>query len=298
MESISMKKIFSVAASLLAAFLTALPAVAQDIDKLKTGGPYVPTPQAVVDQMLKMGAVTDKDYVIDLGSGDGVIVLTAARQLKAGGMGIDIDPDLVRQSNASAQKSGVADRVKFVQLDVFKADISKASVLTLYLLPGMMLNLRTKIFTELKPGVRVVSHDYHFGDWSPDDTISFDVPEKEMITGVPRATVYRWNVPAKVAGKWEIKVAGGETYDLELKQRFQNITESIGNANGRLVRPQAVSLKGGDISFTLPDGKNVSRFSGRVNGETMEGTVELAGGKPATAKWTATRTAAAKVVME
>ena len=117
------------AATLCAAFFLLSPAIAQDIDKLKTGGPYVPTPQVVVDQMLKLGAVNEKDYVIDLGSGDGIIVLTAARSFKAGGMGIDIDPDLVRQSNASAQKSGVADRVKFVQMDVFKADLSKASVL-------------------------------------------------------------------------------------------------------------------------------------------------------------------------
>jgi phospholipid N-methyltransferase len=284
------------AASLSAALLFASLALAQDIDKLKTGGPYVPTPQVVVDQMLKLAAVVEKDFVIDLGSGDGVIVLTAARTYKCGGMGIDIDPDLVRQSNASAQKFGVADRVRFVQLDVFKADLDKASVLTLYLLPAMMMNLRTKVFTELKPGVRVVSHDYHFGDWSPDDTISFDVAEKEAITGVPRATLYKWIVPAKVAGKWEIKVAGGETYELSLRQRFQNITESSAGANGRFIRPQAVALKGGDISFTLPDGKNVSRFSGRVNGDAMEGMVELP--SKAAAKWTATRTAAAAVVVE
>ena len=285
------------AAALFAAFLVALPVTAQDVDKLKTGGPYVPTPQLVVDQMLRLGAVSEKDYVIDLGSGDGVIVLTAARSFKAGGMGIDIDPDLVKQSNASAQKFGIADRVRFVQQDVFKADLSKASVLTLYLLPGMMMNLRSKIFTELKPGVRVISHDYHFGDWSPDDSVGFDVPEKEMVTGVPRATVYKWIVPAKVAGKWEIKVAGGETYELNLKQRFQNISESTAGANGRFIRPQAVKLNGAEISFVLPDGKNISRFSGRVNGEAMEGMVELTGGKTMV-KWTAVRTAEAKVVME
>ena len=285
------------AATLCAAFFLLPPALAQDIDKLKTGGPYVPTPQVVVDQMLRLGAVSEKDYVIDLGSGDGIIVLTAARSFKAGGMGIDIDPDLVRQSNASAQKSGVAERVKFVQMDVFKADLSKASVLTLYLLPGMMMNLRSKIFSELNPGVRVISHDYHFGDWSPDDSVGFDVPEKEMVTGVPRATVYKWIVPAKVAGKWEIKVAGGETYELNLKQRFQNITESTAGANGRFIRPQTVKLSGREISFVLPDGKKISRFSGRVNGEAMEGMVDLPGGK-GMAKWTAVRTAEAKVVME
>jgi len=290
------RSIFS-AATLFAAFFIAMPGVAQDIDKLKTGGPYVPTPQVVVDQMLRLGAVNEKDYVIDLGSGDGIIVLTAARSFKAGGMGIDIDPDLVKQSNASAQKSGVADRVKFVQMDVFKADLSKASVLTLYLLPGMMMNLRSKIFNELSPGVRVISHDYHFGDWSPDDSVGFDVPEKEMVTGVPRATVYKWLVPAKIAGKWEIKVTGGETYELNLKQRFQNIVESSASSGSKALKPQLVSIKGTEISFMLPDGKGLARFSGRVNGETMDGMVDLAGGKMM-AKWTARRTTTAAVLTE
>ena len=292
-----MKRSISTAAMLIAASLFAGSTPAQDIDKLKTGGPYVPTPQLVVDQMLKLGGVGEKDYVIDLGSGDGVIVLTAARTHKAGGMGIDIDPELVRQSNASAQKYGIADRVRFIQQDVFKADLSQASVLTLYLLPGMMLNLRTKVFTELKPGVRVVSHDYHFGDWYSDDSVGFDVPEKEAITGVPRATLYKWIVPAKIAGKWEIKVAGGETYELNLKQRFQNITEASAIAGNKMLRPQSVSLRGSEFSFLLPDGKGVARFSGRVNGDKMEGMADLAGGKAA-ARWTATRTAAAAVLME
>jgi len=292
-----MKRSQFFAAVLIAACCIAMPGLAQDIDKLKTGGPYVPTPQVVVDQMLRLGAVTEKDYVIDLGSGDGVIVLTAARSFKAGGMGIDIDPDLVRQSNASAQKFGVADRVKFVQMDVFKSDLSKASVLTLYLLPGMMMNLRSKIFNELNPGVRVISHDYHFGDWSPDDSVGFDVPEKEMVTGVPRATVYKWLVPAKIAGKWEVKVTGGETYELTLKQRFQSIVESSASSGSKALKPQSVSIKGSEISFTLPDGKGMARFSGHVNGESMEGMVDLASGKTM-ARWTARRTAAASVLTE
>src|SRR4029078_13432780 len=113
---------------------------------------------------------SEKDQWIGLASADGVIVLTAARQFKARGMGVEIDPDLVKLSNASAQKFGIASRVRFVQEDGFKADLSKASVLTLYPLPSMMMNLRTKIFIELKPGTRVVSHDYHFGDWLADDS--------------------------------------------------------------------------------------------------------------------------------
>ena len=191
---------------LLTVLLSAAPAAAADIER--TGGPYVPTPLVVVEHMLRVANVRANDYVIDLGSGDGVIVLTAARQFKASGMGVDIDPELVTLSNEKAVKLGVADRVRFAQQDVFKTDLSKATVLTLYLLPEMMMNLRQKIFNELKPGVRVVSHDYHFGDWRPDDAVSFDVPEKEAITGVPAATVNLWVVPARIAGAWEVKKIG------------------------------------------------------------------------------------------
>jgi hypothetical protein len=272
-------------------------ASAQAQDTLKTGGPYVPTPQVVVDQMLRFANVGEKDFVIDLGSGDGVIVLTAAKQYQAGGMGVDIDADLVKQSNASAQKLGVADRVRFVQLDVFKADLSKASVLTLYLLPEMMINLRSKIFNELKPGTRVVSHDYHFGsEWSADDQIRFDVPEKEAINGVPSATVYLWHVPAKVAGKWEIRIAGGDTYELLLKQRFQNVEGSATSA-GRPLRPQLLALRGTEFSFALPGGKGIARFAGRVKDDAMEGTVELPGAQ-SPARWSAVRTAAGVVATD
>jgi hypothetical protein len=283
-------------AALLGAVFLAASARAADISDLKTGGPYVPTPQSVVDSMLRMAAVNEKDYVIDLGSGDGVIVLTAARQFKASGLGVEIDPDLVKLSNASALKFGIASRVRFVQEDVFKADLSKASVLTLYLLPSMMMNLRAKIFNELKPGTRVVSHDYHFGDWSSDDSISFDVPEKESVTGVPKATVLLWFVPARVAGNWEVKTAAGETYQVALNQRFQ-VIEGTATAGGKPVKAQNLILRGNDIAFAVPDGKGLSRFSGRVYGEAMEGTVEASGGKPAQ-RWTATLTAAGKVVIE
>jgi len=160
----------------------------------------------------------------------------------------------------------------------------------------MMMNLRNKIFNELRPGARVVSHDYHFGDWSSDDSIPLDVPEKESITGVPRATVLLWYVPASIAGTWDVKVAGGETYQLALKQRFQNV-EGMASSAGKPVKPQFMTLRGTDFTFALPDGKGVARFSGRANGEAMEGTVELPGGKVAQ-RWTATRTAVGKVVTD
>ena len=179
------RDIFAVVFALFA--LTQGPAFAQTKEIERTGGPYVPTPQIVVDQMLRFANVKDSDFVMDLGSGDGVLVRTAATQMKASGLGIEIDPDLVKRANDLAQKQGVAARANFQVMDVFKADLSKASVVTLYLLPGMMMNLRKKIYDELRPGARVVSHDYHFGDWEADDRITFDVPEKEMVTGVPRA---------------------------------------------------------------------------------------------------------------
>src|SRR5262245_56990037 len=158
--------------------------------------------------MLRIGKVGPNDFVIDLGSGDGVIVLTAAQKLKARGLGVDIDPELVKLSNNEAKKRGVADRVSFQVQDVFKTDISKATVVTLYLLPSMMMKLRSKIFDELKPGTHVVSHDYTFDDWRPDDQYAWDVPEKEKINGVPRATVFLWIIPAKIGGRWQVRVTG------------------------------------------------------------------------------------------
>ena len=194
------------AAGLAAAGLAATGALAADVER--TGGPYVPTPQVVVDEMLRMAKVGPADVVVDLGSGDGIIVLTAAQKHKARGSGVDIDPDLVKLSNDEAKRLGIADRAQFHVQDVFKADIGKATVVTLYLLPGMMVNLRPKIFNELRPGARVVSHDYHFADdWLPDDQFTFDVPEKEKVNGVGNATVYLWIVPAKVGGRWRIRVA-------------------------------------------------------------------------------------------
>jgi len=267
--------------------LSRLAAAAEDVEAKRTGGPYVPTPQVVVDEMLRIGKVGANDFVIDLGSGDGVIVLTAAQKLKARGFGVDIDPELVKLSNNEAKKRGVADRASFQVQDVFKADISKATVVTLYLLPGMMMNLRSKIFNDLKPGARVVSHDYHFDDWRADDQYTWDVPEKEKINGVPRATVYLWIIPAKIAGRWQVRVAGGgsaEEYELTLRQQFQTFTGEDAKG-GKLV---TTLLSGENISFALPTTGGRHTFKGRVTGDTMEGAVELPGGKGA-AKWTAVR---------
>jgi hypothetical protein len=266
-------------------------ASAVDVEEKRTGGPYVPTPQVVVDEMLKMGRVGPDDFLVDLGSGDGVIVLTAAQRYKTRGIGVDIDPQLVHLSNSEAKKRGIADRAAFHVQDVFKVDLGKATVVTLYLLPGMMVNLRPKLLKELRPGTRVVSHDYHFGDWAADDQYTWDVPEKEKVNGVPRATVYLWIVPASVAGKWRLELAGpgAGKYELALKQQFQNLDGAVSGAGakGGLKLTQS-SLRGEAITFAFPASGGRHLFKGAVSGDRMEGSVDLAGGK-GTVKWSATR---------
>ena len=256
----------------------------------RTGGPYVPTPQVVVDEMLRMARVGANDFVVDLGSGDGVIVLTAAQKHKARGFGVDIDPELVKLSNSEAKRLGVAARARFYVQDVFKADISKATVVTLYLLPNMMLDLRPKILADLRPGTRVVAHDYHFGEWQPDDQYTWDVPEKEKVNGIPRATVYLWIVPARVAGRWRLNLAApaDEKFDLTLRQNFQSLDGTVAGGGAKGVKLTQSRLSGTEISFAFPSGGDRHLFKGRVAGDTMDGTVELAGGKGATS-WTATR---------
>lgn len=251
----------------------------------RTGGPYVPTPQIVVDQMLRMANVGANDFVLDLGSGDGVIVLTAAQQYKARGLGVDIDPALVKLSNANAKKLGIDDRAAFEVQDVFKADVSRASVITLYLLPSMMNSLRGKIFLEAKPGTRVVSHDYTFGEWQPDNYVTLEVPEKEKINGTPRATIYLWVVPAKVAGKWQVRIDGGEAVDVTFRQDFQSLQGRAATGDKSLALPYA-SLRGSDVSFTIGAGQSRRVFTGTVAGDVMRGTVEVNG---RTAKWTASK---------
>ena len=284
---------------LLAALLMiAASAFAAD-DSQRTGGPYVPTPQVVVDAMLRMANVGASDFVIDLGSGDGVIVLTAATQFKARGFGVDIDPELVKLSNDTAKKRGVADRARFLQQDVFKADLGQATVLTLYLLPAMMIDLRSKIFNELSPGARVVSHDYHFGgEWLADDELTFDVPEKEMVTGVPTATVRLWVVPAKIAGTWSLKLpagSGSDSYELTLRQYYKTVEGTAAMGGGRPARLTQAALRGEEFSFAFPvEGKaQAARFTAKVRGDAMEGVAELPDKR--TVRFTGVRTAAGMV---
>ena len=162
------------------------------------GAPYVPTPTAIVDRMLTLAKVGPGDYIVDLGSGDGRLVTTAVAKYKArGGMGVELDGKLVKEANENAATAGVADRVKFVQGDLFKADVRDATVVTLYLLPGMLGDVEEKLAKELKPGTRVISHDYPLPSWKHVDVVAFDTQEKVPISGTTRTVLLLYRVPSK-----------------------------------------------------------------------------------------------------
>lgn len=149
---------------------------------------YVPTPQSVVDEMLALAKVTKDDVLYDLGSGDGRIPITAAQKFGTRGVGIDINPERINEANENAQKAGVTDRVKFLQQDLFETDISEATVVTLYLLPSLNVKLRPELFSQLKPGTRIVSHDFDMGEWKPERVVK----TKEG------STIYYWVIPEEV----------------------------------------------------------------------------------------------------
>ncbi len=206
--------------------------------------PFITTPDRVTLAMLQIARVGKTDRLIDLGSGDGRIVITAARRFGAQGLGVEIVPDLVQRSRAAASTAGVADRVQFLEQDLFKTDLSAATVITMYLLPEVNLQLRPALLA-LTPGTRVVSHDWDMGDWPPDRTQTLDVPEKQ-IGREKRSHVHLWWVPAPVAGVW----CGPGGRRLTLTQHFQLVQgrlEESGGASqlvsGRL-RGTALSLNG------------------------------------------------------
>lgn len=255
----------------------------------RSGGPFVPTPPAVVEAMLKLAEVGPGDFVVDLGSGDGRIVLAAAKLHKASGVGLEIDPDLVDQANASARSQGIAGRARFVRQDVREADLSRASVLTLYLLPGMMQALRTKLITELKPGTRVVSHDFTFEQWKPDRTVTVETREKYDMSGLWTSDVHLWIVPAAVQGAWRGKLEGGPGGEirLDIRQGFQYFGGKLAR-NGRALVVKDGRIAGQKLSFTVnSDNGRLERYSATVGRDSMGG--EVRDGETVVARWNATR---------
>ena len=263
-------------------------ALAAGAQEVKDGGPYVPTPQKVVDAMLELAGVGARDFVMDLGSGDGRIVLTAATRFQARGLGLDIDQDLVDRANGSAERLGIADRVRFLKQDVRVADLSEVTVLTLYLLPGMMNTLRPKLLKELKPGVRVVSHDFDFGDWKADRSVEVDTPEKYDMSGSWTSTVHLWVVPAPVQGTWRgaLPGANGGQFQLQLRQDFQRFEGKI-ERGGKEIALRDGRVEGSRIRFTVPRDGGTEIFDAVVDGGKMTG--EVRGNGVTSVKWSASR---------
>lgn len=231
--------------------------------------PYVPTPQAVVDEMLRLADVQPNDFVIDLGCGDGRIPVTAAAFFGARALGIDIDPGRIAESHANAKAANVVGRVEFRQGNLFDLDLSAATVVTMYLLPEINLKLRPRLFQMLRPGTRVVSHDFSMGDWKPDRVVSV---QKRM---------YYWVIPAQVAGLWKLDTdlpgVGMKSFELEVRQTYQHI-DPFARAEKRNYAVWEPRLNGKSISFIIVDNDLAHRFEGTVEGKRIEGVVRTGAG--------------------
>lgn len=233
-----------------AALLVAHPVLAQPAPNLDV--PYVPTPQEVVDRMLEIAKVSAKDFVMDLGCGDGRMLVTAASRFGARGFGVDLNPVRIKEATENAARANVADKVKFEVRNLFDTPIKDADVLTMYLLPSVNLQLRPRILDEMKPGSRIVSHAFNMGEW--------DTDQRETVDG---REVYFWIVPAKFEGKWTI-TDGGSKIELDLKQAFQKLEGSAqsgaskGKAQGRIA--------GQDVRLSVDLDGQTRIFAGRLSG--------------------------------
>lgn len=242
--------------------------------------PYAATPEAVGLEMLRLAAVTGRDTVYDLGSGDGRLVIEAARRFGARAVGVEIDGALVQDSREHAARAGVGDRVTFLWRTLFEVDLHGASVVTLYLLPEVNLRLRPRLLAQLAPGARVVSHDFDMGDWPPDRVLRVRGPDREH-------RLLLWIVPAQVDGAWDLTVEtpdGARRYRAIFRQRFQRFAGSLAGGDGE--RPVTDgTLRGDEIAFQALG----ARFTGRVVGGEARGTYRLPGEGAPAPSWTARR---------
>jgi SAM-dependent methyltransferase len=215
---------------------------------------WVPTPDTAVDRMLLLARVSPNDLVVDLGSGDGKIVIAAAKRFGARARGIEYSPDLVETSRRNARIDGVADRARFVQGDLFEADFRDATVVTLYLLTSLNLKLRPKLL-DMRPGTRVVSHVFRMGDWEPDET-----------TKTGSSEIYLWVVPANVAGRWRVEVREAPAFELALEQRYQRVAAKTTGG----VRVRDARLAGAELRLALTLAGAERTLAGRVDGDRIE----------------------------
>jgi SAM-dependent methyltransferase len=279
------------ASTLRSAALAALAAAPLAAVAQVNAGPYVPSPSVIVDEMLKLGAIRGDDYLFDLGSGDGRIPITAAQRFGARGFGVDINPELVKLANDNAQRAGVADRVRFERRDLFETSLADATVVTLYLLPGIVTKLVPKILAEMRPGARVVSHDYPLAPWTPDRFVQFDAPEKEAISGTTRTVLYLYTVPARVAGEWRLELPGTVTKQPARLSLTQHPVATRGSATigTRAVTLDEVKIAGESVRLSIPGLGGAGKplvLEGTARGNVIEGMVAAPGGP---APWRATR---------
>lgn len=220
--------------------------------------PYVPTPEHVVETMLRLVKPTKDDYLVDLGCGDGRIVITAAQKFGTRGFGVDLNPERIKEARANAQKAGVTSLVEFVEGDLFKTDFKKATVLTMYLLPSVNMRLRPQVL-EMKPGTRVVSHAFHMEDWKADVSEQSDFRQ-----------VYHWIVPAKVGGSWS-GTADGQKVDVNLEQKFQELSGKA-TVGGQAAEVRSGKVTGDSVAMELAGagGKSV-RIAAQLKGNALEG---------------------------
>jgi hypothetical protein len=256
--------------------------------------PYVPTPQEVVERMLAMAKVGPGDYLIDLGSGDGRIVVTAAKKYGARGFGVDLNPERIREANENARQAGVTDKVAFYQRNLFETDLSQATVITMYLLPRVNVELRPKLL-QLAPGTRLVSHDFDMGDWRPDAHATVDAKEKYGAVG-GKSEVYFWVVPAQASGTWQWQATVGgkpQTYYMKLQQQYQSVSGSVW-VGGRETKLLGGRMSGADIRFHFTADVNGSpvkhQFAGKIEGDAIAGSAALSGPRiQAKLEWNARR---------
>jgi len=229
---------------------------------------WVPTPDFLVERMLQMAQVGPDDLVIDLGSGDGRTVIMAAKKYHANSAGIEFNPSMVALSRKNAEKAGVSATAKFIEGDIFATNFSKATVVTMYLLPDLNLRLRPKLL-EMKPGTRLVSHQFSMGEWRPDEVSSYE-----------GRTAMLWIVPAAVEGNWTLSYAtekGKAELTMNLTQKFQMVEGGILAGSARLGL-RSVALQGDRLDFSFVDGDGVLReFSGIVRGNAIAGSMKVAG---------------------
>jgi SAM-dependent methyltransferase len=244
------------------------------------GGPFVPTPWLILDEMLKLAEIRPDDTVYDLGSGDGRLVIAAAERHGARGVGVERHRDLVLHSRTQAERRGVADRVAFVEGDVLQADVRGATVVLMYLLPRLVVQLVPKLRTELPVGARIVSHDYPLEPWKPDKTLLFEVEEKVAISGTAETKLFFYVVPARAGGRWALEidapVGDGRPIPLAIEQTPDRI-EGTAQLDGRSTEVRVLRLRGDEIRFALLHRGRLLEFGGRVAGKTMSGEVEAHG---------------------